>query len=175
MEPRSHARTRGLELLVVIVAIAALGACSESGGKATPRPGTQGVPEATLGPPSSSMPPGVSALCASVTRSTVAKIVGPLRGAVPESEYQGTLFAAVLGASLNDCRSHKEWLDGAESAAGGYRKLLDDVYSHACAVAKGQTTTGGSGGGTRPAPLPASCRNGSAPSTTAGSAARAVP
>ena len=163
MASRTHARTRSFLFIVMLAAVVVLGACSESSSTNTPAAGNGQVPEATLGPPPNSMPPGVTPLCASVTRSMVAKIVGPLHGSVPASEYRGTLFAVVLNASLNDCQSHKEWLDAAASAAHGYRSLLDVVFNNACEAAKGNTTTAGSGvsGGTgvvRPAPLPQSCR-----------------
>jgi hypothetical protein len=144
-------------LVAVLVAVAALGACSESSGTTT-TPDGQAVPEATLRPPSNTLAPGVTQLCASVVSSVVGKIVGPFHGAVPDSEYSGTTFAVILGASLNSCTSHAEWLSAAQAAAGGYRDLLDVVFDKACAAAKGNTTTGGSGQVKRPVPLPHSCR-----------------
>jgi len=160
MTPRPRKKTRGHKLIAVLVVVGGLGGCSSSGGTTTPGAGTQPVPEATLRPPSNTLAPGVTQLCESTVSSVVGKIVGPFHGAVPPSEYSGTAFAVILGASLNNCSTHKEWLDAAESAAGGFRALLDVVFNNACQAAKGNTTSAGSGGSgiAHPVPLPESCR-----------------
>src|SRR4051794_32901313 len=101
MASKSHAWTRGFVIVTMLVAVALLGACSESNGTNTQGPASQGVPEATLPPLSNTLPHGVTEQCESATRSVMAKIVGPFHGAVPPSQYSGTLFAVVLVASLN--------------------------------------------------------------------------
>ena len=152
-------------LLVLLGSVLLLGACS-SGGSGTPA--IQGQPEVTLRPPPDSLPPGVGALCANVVDSVMRTIVGPFHGAVPQSEYQGTPFAAILAVSLNNCASHAEWTAAAYSAVGRkYAVPLEHVYQTACAVVRSQLA---GGSGPVAARLPRACRT--VPVTTTPTTAR---
>ena len=158
--------------VVAVVALAALSACGGSSGT-TNQAITSTVPEATIAQPPNSLPPGVGQFCFNSAYSVVKKIVGPFHGAVPESEYAGTAFAALLSSSLNNCRSRAEWLDATSQAASGYRPQLARVFELACASQRA-TLSGGTGGGTGLyGAIPISCRT--APTTAPTVAPTTVP